>query len=515
MLTELVSAEAMRRIDASCGTAPLSLMENAAKAAVAAVEKMLIGRTKRRVLVAAGRGNNGGDGFALARLISGTTRVRIVTTAQEADLKGEALENFRRARENGIEFLSTDRAGDAVKESDLVVDALLGTGAASRPLTPELSRLIESMNGASSRTHCILALDLPSGIDADTGRILAGESRHVVRADATITFGRAKPGLYLYPGAAMAGEITVDPIGIPDSCFADMKGRRPSAREISPLLPRRSPIAHKGSSKLLVIGGAGGMAGAALLAAYAALKSGTGYVFLSMPKGAADHGWPVEAVRKPLPSREQAGLDGTYFDRAADAESFKLAESVHAVVLGGGLGRGESERIISSRLTRLMKTPAVIDADAIHQISIPDLSEAGASRVITPHIAEFVSLFGGRIDDVERDRIAAALKAAERAAQVVVLKGRPTIIAAPDGRFTVNGAGNELLATCVSGDVLSGLIGSLLAQGLPSYDAAVCGAHLHGMTAEEWGRPVGLTATSIADLIAAAWLRVQSSTPGI
>lgn len=510
-MRKIIDAAAMRLIDATCGVPGIELMEKAAAAALRAAGELLAGGVaNRRIVIAAGRGNNGGDGFALARLaLAAGAIVAIRALCDEADLTGEALDNSQRARAAGVPFLSDHAAFEAeAAKTDLLVDAIFGTGFRPEAVPDEIRRVIGVINRRGREGVPVLAIDVPSGIAADAGTITEGipEDEAAVRATATVTFGRPKQGLYLYPAATAAGRIILDPIGIPDSCFAGLKGDLPDHSAIARLLPRREPTAHKGHAKLLIVGGAEGMAGAALLAANAALKSGAGYVFVSLPRNAADPGQPIEAVRKPLPSTPEG-----YFAREAEAEALTLAESMNAVLFGGGMGLGETERGMTARWLRLFPCPAVVDASALRLASQGDLRSAQAPRILTPHPGEFATLFGSDIAENERDRIGVTLKAAERSGHVVVHKGRPTVTATPDGRFAVNPTGNEHLATCGSGDVLAGLIAALLSQGLDCFDAAVAGAYLHGLTASFWDYPVGLTAGRIADLIPKAWKTVLST----
>ncbi len=495
----VVSASEMRAIDAGCGIAGETLMANAARAALRACDRLTGGGPSSTIVIVAGRGNNGGDGWALARLLAERgASARLFSSCDPAILRGDALVHCERARAAGVSVIGRDDLPSALLKADLVVDALFGTGFDVTRLDDEASALIELVNDRSGRPagNRILALDMPSGLCADTGRT----APRCVKADMTVTFGRAKRGLYLLPGACLAGEIVVDGIGIPDACFESAPGSIPEIPDIRGILPRRAPDAHKAQSKLLVIGGSEGMAGAVQLAARSALAANAGYVFLALPAGASDHGWPPEAVRRPLPSTPERS-----FARAAESDGLKLAETVHAVVLGGGMGRGENERALAAKWTRLIPRPLVIDADALRLVRPEDVKESRIPRVLTPHAGEFSALFGGSAAKNEEDRVGAAVAAAARCGHVVLFKGRPTIVASPDGRYAVNPTGDERLATCGSGDALAGVIGALLAQGVGPFNAAVAGAYLHGATVDEWRHPVGLTAGEIARLVPAAW----------
>jgi NAD(P)H-hydrate epimerase len=521
---EIVTAAEMRRIDEECGIPSIQLMDNAAAAAVCAAERLLGGLAEQRIVIVAGKGNNAGDGFAMGRLLRDRSGpVEIVPLFDDAELSEDALANARRARgggagatvpggagmsdftECGVPVSSLERLAALLPEADLVVDAIFGAGFRIDRMPDSCRDAIRIINDPARRKpgSKTLALDLPSGSCADTGRVFRDPSgtEVAVLADATITFGRPKRGLFLFPAASFAGTVLCDHIGIPDDRFRDLPGALSRAVDIAPLLPRRSPTAHKGASRLLIIGGSRGMTGAPLLAARAALASNTGYVRVALPMGAHDPGIPLEAVRHHLSSR----LPEIAFDSAAESEAVALAQNSHAVVFGGGLGTGPIEHGIASRWTRLMPHPAVVDADALRLITLDDLHSANRPRILTPHAAEFTALFGGRVEDHEARRVESALEAAVRSGHVILYKGRPTIAASPDGRYVVNSTGDERLATLGSGDILAGIVGALLAQGLAPFEAAYVAAHLHGLTTKFWPHPVGLTASGIADLIPEAW----------
>lgn len=523
----LVTAAEMRGIDAHCGIPGTALMEAAGNAVARAAIALATGagaraaespRRRGPFLILAGRGNNGGDGYAAAiALKAHGESATVLALAPISSLSGDAAHFASKAREAGISI--EERTDAAQIERDLpgrvagaavIVDAILGTGTRPGTADPVLAATVEALarRPQGRDAALILAVDLPSGVLADTGQCLrtAAGGACAVAADATVTLGRPKPGLYLYPGAAYAGRVSVDAIGIPGDAYGAAKGRRWNDALAAAILPRRDPLAHKGHARVLVIGGSAGLRGAAILAATAALRSGAGYVYLSQPATALDPQEPVEAVRRPLPGTPE----GRFAPTAASAAS-ALAEDAHAIVLGCGLGRGAAEQRLAEVCTRSLHTPVVVDADALAQIAPDSASMAAGPRVLTPHAGEFSKLFGGTVDANEEDRVGRALRAAAICGQTVLFKGRPTITASPDGRYTVNATGNELLATCGSGDVLAGIIGSLLAQGLPPFEAASAGAYLHGKTVEEWPYAVGMTAGDVARAIPSAWTRILAA----
>lgn len=498
---KIVTAAEMRAIDAGCGVPSMILMENAAAAAARSAIEMLPDPSAASLLIVAGRGNNGGDGIAMARMLLGKIkRVRVVAAFDAGDLKGDAAEQYRRALDAGVPVTNDSDLEQALGACDMVVDALLGTGFTPKPLPARLSNVIATANRAAiARKIPMLSVDVPSGVCSDTGRVL-GEA---IRATRTITFGRPKRGLFLYPAAEHVGRLICDGIGIDEAFFHGVPGELPDDAAIARLLPHRRPTAHKGDARVLVAGGAEGMSGAVLLAAKAALRTGAGYVYAAMPAGNSDTGAVIEAVRVMIP-----GDTPGRFGSAAAAEIASRAARVHAAAIGGGFGIGETEGRVLGELMRTIAVPTVVDADALRQTRPEDFARA-PHRILTPHAGEFAMLFGGTVEENELDRVGRAIEAARACRQTVLYKGRPTIVAGPDGRYSVNPTGSELLATCGSGDVLSGIIAGLLAQGVPPWDAARAGAYLHGRTAELWGRPVGMTADDVTNLLPDAWASIE------
>ena len=502
---KIARAFEMRRIDSGCGVPTGELMQNAAAACARALDGLHPDLSQARVVIVCGKGNNGGDGFTLAhKLLGRVASLDVFTVAAESALTGDAAENFRVARDKGVRFIKRAALDEALNRADLIVDALLGTGLQPRPLSATLQEVIAAINEArlAHPLRRVLAVDIPSGVCSDTGQVRS----IAVQATRTVTFGCAKPGHLLFPGVDYCGELMIDGIGIPPASLAELPGEEPEDADIARLLPERPALAHKGHAKMLIVGGGEGMSGAVQLAAQAALRANAGYVFLARPRGALDNGWPVEAVRKPV-----AGVDGAWRAEAAD-EILALAERMQTVVLGNGMGRTEEARAVVASLLGRCSSPLVIDADALHLMRPVQARAADCCRILTPHAAEFAALFGGTIEEVEADRLGHALAAAMVCDQVVVLKGRPTIIAAPDGRYRINPTGDERLATCGSGDVLAGIAGALLAQ-LPglAFEAATAAAFLHGRAAELWPYPIGLTAGDLPNLIPDAWRSILAS----
>jgi hydroxyethylthiazole kinase-like uncharacterized protein yjeF len=472
MSTSLLHAAELRTLEHTHASANPSLMERAGGAAASfARERFGHGR----VLVCAGPGNNGGDGFVMAReLARAGVPVSILFTADPARLPADAAAAYRSCRGTSADFCREVPPG----EFSLVVDALFGIGLA-RPIEGPYADLIARINAFAGP---VLALDIPSGLDGDTGRVLGC----AVRATHTLSFIGGKPGLYTLDGPDHCGEISIASL---DLALDGFPGALLSTADFrAGLVPRRRN-SHKGShGSLAVIGGATGMSGAALLAARAGLQLGAGRVFVGLLSSLA-----VDPMQPELMLRS-----------ADDA----LANAT-ALAIGPGLGESATACELIRRAAGA-DFPALFDADALnllaaHPVLAARVRHRTAPTLLTPHPAEAARLLGMATDEVQRDRVASALQLAQRFNAHVALKGCGTIIAFPDGRWRINATGNPGLASAGSGDVLAGMAGALLAQGWPA-DAALCGAvHIHGMAADLLAAagdgPVGMTA---GELIPAA-----------
>jgi hydroxyethylthiazole kinase-like uncharacterized protein yjeF len=445
----------IRRIEAAARDVPLMERAGAAAAEIAA---RLCAETAKDVLVLAGPGDNGGDARIVAeRLRQQFFRVTLAGAAEAAALPME-------------------------KNWGLVVDGLFGIGLA-RPVEGEYARLVDYANAQ----RCpVLALDIPSGIASDTGRVLG----RAVRATHTVTFIALKPGLLTLDGPDYCGELQVADLGL------DLrKLGRPMAWKASPdlfaeVLKPRPRNFHKGKAGSLgILGGAAGMTGAALLAGRAAIKLGAGRVYVGMlEETTIDPGAPELMLRHP-----------------DDA----LGQDLDAIVVGPGLGQsGRAEALVGAVLASDM--PCVLDADALNLLADnKDLRAACAKRrsdtLLTPHPGEAARLLGAGIPEVQGDRLAAARRLAGELNAHVVLKGNGSVLVARDGHWFVNTSGNPGMASAGMGDVLSGILGAFLAQKLSGEAALVLGVHLHGAAADATGVGVGLTASELIDPARRIW----------
>ncbi len=467
-LDSVYTADEMRACDAWAideqGIPSLDLMERAALG-LARLTAEIAGPTGP-IRIVCGKGNNGGDGIAAARLLRDEGReVDVLLTADVGDLRGDAAANLERLPGPPPEQFGADRlAGSAV-----IVDALLGTGFEGSPREP-LAGAITAVNASGAP---VVACDVPSGVNAATGEV-GGEA---VRARATATFHGPKIGLYLAPGKRCAGEVRTIEIGIPREAPEPTAAGLISSRVLD-LVPSRPRDGSKFTSgRVAIAGGARGLTGAPALAALAAQRAGAGYVQLAVPAAVQP---AVAAHLLEAMARGIADSDGTHTPDGVD-EALELAEPAGALVLGPGIGRSEGAlefaRLVAARAER----PLLIDADGLnaHAERLGDLTARSDPTILTPHAGELARLLDTDSADIEAHRLAHAREAAEQSGAIVVLKGDDTIVAAPGGPVAINPGATPALATAGTGDVLSGVIGTLLAKRMDPFAAAAAGVLAH------------------------------------
>ena len=463
------------------GADSLQLMEEAGRATAAQARDMLSSCLEKRVVVVSAKGKNGGDGLVAARhLAEWGARVEIFLLDEPAGLHPDARANLERLGEAGQSWkpYGRDELLRAMAPADLVIDAIFGIG--FKGVAGGIyGECIEAVNGAG---RPVLAVDLPSGVDGRTG----GVDGPAIRADRTVTFAYPKTGLYLYPGAALAGDLVVRDIGIPAMLVEEAASSRMETidRSIEKEYPARRPDAHKGEcGRVLIVAGSPGLTGAAALAARAALRSGAGVVTLGVAAGLNDifEIKLTEAMTLSLPE----GPPG-YLSEAALEPVLAAAEGFDALAVGPGLGKEEgSARLVEGLLARY-DGPLLLDADGLNCMAgrPGHLADREAPLVITPHPGELSRLTGRSTREIQEDRIGAAVGAAADFGCVVVLKGAHTVVAHEKGWVGINTSGHPGMATAGSGDVLAGCIATFLAQGLEPYTAACCGVYLHGKAGE-------------------------------
>jgi len=498
---KLSTAAQMRELDRQTieeyGLPGRVLMENAGRAVTGAVEEVLGEVGGGPVVVVAGKGNNGGDGFVAARWLHEAGRpVEVCLLPAANELSGNAAANCAMAQKIGVTV--HERADAAVLAERLagaavIVDGVLGTGVCGE-VRGSAREAIEAVTAASAP---VVAIDIPSGVDADTGAIL-GEA---VRARITVTFGLAKAGLYLYPGHERCGEIRVAPIGIPTTLLDsdDLSTNLTTETEAAEMLPVRPPDMHKGNAgRLLIIAGSVGMSGAAAMAGLAAMRAGAGLVTLAVPESLNDilEAKCTEVMTAPMP--ETAAR--SFSIEAAEA-LLQLAENSDAVLLGPGLSRHPETSELARRLVAEIQRPLALDADGLNAFEgrAGELSARPAPTVLTPHPGEMAQLTGSSISEIQADRPASARSLAQELALVVVLKGASTVTAAPDGEAWINPTGSQALASGGTGDVLAGMVGAFLAGGAEPLAAGAAAAYYHGRAADEAASPArrGLLASDL------------------
>ncbi len=452
-----------------------------------------------RILVLSGPGNNGGDGWVAARVLHGSGReVRVAAVRHPDTLKGIAGEAARRAIESGVAWRAvTDAPGDDAMDAELVIDAMLGTGS-MLPIRPPLDRWCDALNSSGVE---VLSVDCPTGVDPDTGAC----DRFAVQADATVTFTALKPGLVLFPGATHAGDIIVADVGVPRDLVDGVDAPEVwLAEEYARLLPRPMPDAHKNQrGRVLVIAGSGFYPGAAILAARGAMRGGAGYVTLAVLESivgiAQTHLVAVPVVGLPAA--------GKVFSSAAASVARDLATEFDAVVIGPGFTVADGAAATARRLVSAIDRPIVLDADGLNAFvdHVALIEARTAPTVLTPHPGELGRLLGLSSDDVQKDRISSSARLAG-AQRTVVLKGAGTVTSG-EGRQVINTSGSVALATAGTGDVLSGMVGALLAQGLSPFHAGALGAYLHGRAGECAAAdftPLCVTAEDLPDYVPVA-----------
>jgi NAD(P)H-hydrate epimerase len=460
------------------------LMESAGRAvAQAALE---LRRSDAPVLCVCGAGNNGGDGLVAARHLHQLgVPVRVALLGSPSRLRGDAAANRRR-----LEALEIPLEGErwrAPPAGGVIVDAIFGTGL-TRKVEGTAATSIRRIEAARAAGVGVLAVDLPSGLCADTGRVLGAAAR----ADRTVTLGLPKLGLALEPGRGLAGEVQVARIGIADRApgaepAAELWTRAGAMRR----LPPRPADGHKGRfGHVLVVAGSEGKTGAAALAAEAAVRVGAGLVTIGCPAGVNDilEVKCTEAMTAPLPDTEGRALAA-----AAESAILALAATRDAVGLGPGIGREPETLGLVRAVAKQLERPLVLDADGLIAFrgDLALLAARGAPTLLTPHPGEAAALLGGTAAEVNADRPAAARRLAAETGAVVLLKGAASVTADPAGHLIVNPTGGPALGSGGTGDVLLGLVAGLLAQGASPRDAAALAAYVHGAAADAWTREAG------------------------
>ncbi len=502
MATEMKDIE--RRAIEEYGVSSLVLMENAGVEIVRQIEQLLGELQNRKICIFSGKGNNGGDGFVAARhLYNQGAKVKVFLWGERQGMKPEAAANLAIIEKMEIDVMEIDGERDwdkarlAASFADCLIDALVGTGF-SESREGSLERLISLLNRSGKP---VVAVDIPSGVSADNG-LVASEA---VKAVHTITFGLPKPGLFLYPGAAYSGNVSVADIGLPLPLLREDKIRQALLLpdDVRKMLPQRKADAHKGEcGHVLVIAGSEGYAGAALLAAEGALRAGAGLVTLAVPRSIYQivAAQSVEVMVQPLPDEGSGFIGIESLDRLTE-----LVENVDVVAVGPGIGRREETLAVVKELLEAVQCQVVIDADALSAFAVSGKNVLKLKNVpvLTPHPGEFSRMTGLSVAEINASRVDVARRFAGEWGAVIALKGARTIVAFPDGEVNVNLSGNAAMASGGMGDVLTGMVAALIGQGMSSRQAALAGVHIHGSAgdAAACGKAKSLAARELAAAI--------------
>jgi len=505
----VVTTEQMRQIDnqtiEQVGIPAIVLMENAGRAILDTVNCHFPGMEQIGIIV--GKGNNGGDGLVIARHLAMSNRaVTVYLAAAPDDFTGQAKTNLKIVRNLGIPIvecqsrLNPRSSQEQVLrfDEDLLIDAIFGIGL-SRRVEGKMAEVIRSVNRSEAT---VVSVDVPSGLDADTGQSLGV----CIESDLTVTVGLPKIGLLIQPGAKLAGKIEVAEIGFPDSIIENQQIQTHWTTDVDLVLPGRPSNSHKGVyGRVFVLSGSTGMTGAATLTSQAALKSGTGLVTLGIPQrlNSIMEAKLTEVMTLPLPDTEEGTLDLT-----AERPICNYTDQKQQVLaIGPGLSRHSSTVALILRLANRLSHPMVIDADGLNAFSeepalLLKLSQQNNRQmVITPHLGEMSRLTGRSIEEVADDPMGVAIDFAYRYQMTVALKSVPVTVASPQGQIWLNSTGNAGMATAGSGDVLTGVIAGLMAQGLHATDAAVTGVYLHGLAGDLAAEILGQHSLMATDIL--------------
>lgn len=485
-------SELVRKMDLSAiesGVPSFELMDRAAYGLFQCSLRVLGTVFGKKIVVFSGVGNNGGDGLAFARIAhSEGAKVICYLIGEPEKMTPDTYKNYTLLLREGIKpaIFQPDNSKhiDIVTNADLIIDAIFGVGFHGNMHGKPNSAAIAVNNSAAP----VIAADIPSGAEADTALV----SENCVRADYTVTFTCLKPALCVQPAKSYCGEVTVHDIGIPKSSIESVlraaesdEGKEPyypielvDTESLKGILPKRNPDSHKGNfGKVLVIGGCIGYTGAPYLAALAAYRTGSGLVYMAVPKSiyAIEAAKCNEIICLPFESSEVC------FSLKALDDLLSIGEKCNACVLGPGLGSGEDVKMLTEELLKGLDVPVVLDADGINAISgniniLAERASRGHCTILTPHDVEFIRIGG----DLSAGRIKAAQSLSQSYGATVVLKGNTTITAMPDGKTMINTSGNPGMAKGGSGDVLAGMIGSLIGQGISIESAVPAGVYFHG-----------------------------------
>jgi hydroxyethylthiazole kinase-like uncharacterized protein yjeF len=514
----VVTAEQMRELDRltiqKYGTPSLTLMERAGEGVVKVILDRFAEPAKKGVLIVAGKGNNGGDGFVVARLLrQQRVSCEVALLAKRDEISADAAHNLKEylADKGNVVEIDPDRLAllnEAVAGKGLLVDAILGTGTRN-----EIRGIYADAIGAMNASGLpIVAVDIPSGLDADKGTPLGA----CIRAAMTVALGCPKLGEVIRPGLDYAGDLVVADIGIEPEAVTEVDPATEilTREEVRSLVPVREPDSHKGTyGHVVVMAGSRGKTGAAILASQACMRAGAGLTTLAAPRSLNDifAGALIEAMTEPLRNTSAEEIDSL-----TDDEWRRLLQRKTVMLFGPGIGVTDSTRNNLRWLLRHLDMPWVIDADGLNNLALDvgRLRNAKTAPILTPHPGEMARLIGKETATVNQDRIGVARAFATEHRCYLALKGARTVLATPDGKVFINPTGNPGMASGGMGDVLAGILAAFLGQRLSPEDAMKLGVYLHGFAADRIAAQrgeIGMIASDIIEGLPAAMRSLSSS----
>jgi len=484
------------------GIPGIVLMENAAIRVVEEISGFLGSLGGKTIFVFAGKGNNGGDAFAVARLLlNRDAKVCVYCTASKKDITGDALINLSILEKIGIrvsELVDGTRLESVRRElltADVIIDGIFGTG-----IRGQVEGLPAEVIGTiNSSGKPVISIDIPSGINGETGKMLGCS----IKAVKTVTFALPKIGLVVHPGCEYAGELVVADISIPKKVIDSMeiKTNLIDRELVSGIIPERRTDSNKGDyGKVLVVTGSLGMTGAGYLTAGSALRSGSGLVYLGVPSSLVSvyDSALRESVTIPLEDEGKGFISRKCIDKLVD-----LMRNKDVVAMGPGLSVNNDITEVVGTVIDKAGIPLVLDADALNAVSgdISMLRKLKVKTVVTPHPGEMARLTGRSIEDIQSGRMTAAQDFASEYGVITVLKGAKTIVALPDGHVYINPTGNPGMASGGAGDVLTGIIAGLIGQGVEPENAAIAGVYIHGLAGDRAAEKKGMHGIIAGDIV--------------
>ena len=499
----VVTAEQMQAIDRHAiddfGIPGITLMENAGVGIIQELQRRFPDLSHKKIFIFCGKGNNGGDGFVIARhLFSLDSEVRVLLAGKLSELKGDAATNAVSARKIGIQVDELDpdslnRHDHKLRHCDIIIDAVFGTGL-NKPVAGFMEKVIDKINQFEK---FVVSVDINSGVDSESGQLMGPH----VKSDLTLALACWKQSHLLHPSAGVMKETRLIDIGIPEKARVKQNIRVYQCEEedIKSYFQKRNPNSHKGDyGHVLVLAGSRGKEGAAGLTALAVLRSGAGLCTLALPACCQKAVHPMEVMIAPLPETANGTLS-----LQAKEPILDLLKDKSALAIGPGITTDPETVALIGEILPLIQCPLVLDADALNAISSHKdwLEKLKPETVLTPHPKEMSRLTGVSTQEIQRNRVATAAQFATEHSLTLVLKGSPTLIALADGSVTINPTGNAGMATGGSGDVLTGIIAGLMAQGLAPCSASIAGSYIHGQAGDHFAETESQTTLIAGDLL--------------